>query len=196
MTSLATATRQHRDLGPFVTWAHDAVPPVRCSEDSEATFGVMPGRSRVLVSDAAFQQKKVIELIRQLPPACAAWLRVAYVANDFKDIEVVTVHCWELFEQERPAMISKTRERCKSMVFLAQQEAVRLANGRDRLHKPADLQRLMGVSESSWRKDWKWYWEGLLDSFLFLDAEALFLLYESMPDSVQNTYGRWLRWQG
>lgn len=127
----------------------------------------------------AFDQARLVNGIRRLPPVHQHWLRYAYGdSSQWDDERSVTVALWEQFEPTLVNVQAKTRQTCKGLAHLAVQDHKALKNsgrGRSIWH----VRELLGVTETSWDRHWRQRWQRMHAILGALDLSALHALWEA-----------------
>lgn len=126
----------------------------------------------------AFEDAKVVALIRTLPADYQHWLRYAYAdSREWSDEQGVTVALWARFEPTLAGARDKTRQACKGLAHAAAQCHRSRKNSGKELYEPARLQQLLGVTRANWDKHWCPRWQRMHGILNQLDREALEALW-------------------
>ncbi len=104
-----------------------------------------------------------------------AWLLWIYSENICWDHQVaITNWGWSMFSESIGCrrIAGKTRDKLRSLIWLAAQEAKHKLQGRSQ-YSGVEMAEMMDVEEKNWSKTFNEHWQSMKELFLRLDVDSL-----------------------
>ena len=173
----------YRDRLPSAGPARWAAEMKRASTRLVASHTRAKPKSTLPLPPWAFEDAKVVAVIRALPADYQHWLRYAYAdSREWTDEQGVTVALWARFEPTLGNARGKTVKACKGLAHLAAQCHKSRKNSGKVIHEPARLQELLQITRANWDKHWGPRWHDMHGILNQLDREALEALWRITSD--------------
>lgn len=137
------------------------------------------GSSVALICPEEFRTASWRRAVSALEERQSSWLLWVYAGDmAFSHQVAITKWAWGEFEAsmaDEKKMATKTRQRLRSLVWLAAQDVKSELNG-GKVYQGKQLAELAGVKPNNWTQAFSTRWMALRDVFIRLDKDALYAL--------------------
>ena len=154
------------------------------------------GTSHCPLHPDAFFHAATIRCVNELPDSHRYLVRHLYGPNptDWQLIQELTLYCWARlqmyiagFSRFRGCTLKEQKiQKLKGLVFTALQHYREQVVNNRKLHTVEDLAKLLGVSDSNWRRDWAPFWRHMQKTFSELDTRALLAVANGTSEKKQS----------
>lgn len=129
------------------------------------------------------ENKKVVDLVRTLPPGQQCWVRYAYTdSNDWDDESGALQALWD--EYEPGNVTTETLKKLQGIAYLCLQNHKHLKTNKKVLYKPKHIRKRLGVPEGNWYRDWAPRWQAMVNILELFDAKALIAVLEDRRTEI------------
>lgn len=123
-----------------------------------------------------------------------AWIRWCYATDtNYSHQQMITLWGWHHFSTQMVGkkLAKKTRDRVRSLVWLAAQDVAReLHGGAAAIYQQQQLAMLSGVTPPNWAKNYARHWDALRAIFFSLDKTALLAVCHARACQKSDGFSR------
>ncbi|MGC0890442.1 bacteriophage antitermination protein Q [Pantoea agglomerans] len=123
-----------------------------------------------------------------------SWISWCYGAEtSYSHQHQITLWGWLAFCKHTAGkkLAKKTRDRVRSLVWLAAQDVAReLHGGEAAIYQQQQLAMLSGVTPPNWAKNYAWHWDALRAIFFSLDKTALLAVCRARACQKSDNFSR------